>query len=57
MKNFALLGLGYIAERHLKAIQETNNNLLVAMDPHDSVGMIIFHIVSFIQIEVNLFHF
>ena len=40
MKNFALLGLGYIAERHLKAIQETNNNLLVAMDPHDSVGIL-----------------
>jgi UDP-N-acetyl-2-amino-2-deoxyglucuronate dehydrogenase len=31
---------GYIAPRHLQAIQETNNNLIAAMDPHDSVGVI-----------------
>jgi UDP-N-acetyl-2-amino-2-deoxyglucuronate dehydrogenase len=41
MKNFALTGLaGYIAPRHLKAIKETNNRLVAAVDPHDSVGAI-----------------
>src|SRR5690625_7817306 len=41
MKNFALTGLaGYIAPRHLKAIKETNNQLVAAVDPHDSVGII-----------------
>ena len=41
MKNFALIGAsGYIAPRHLKAIKETNNNLLAALDPFDSVGII-----------------
>lgn len=40
MKNFALIGAsGYIAPRHLKAIKETGNNLLVAMDINDSVGI------------------
>jgi UDP-N-acetyl-2-amino-2-deoxyglucuronate dehydrogenase len=41
MKNFALLGLaGYIAPRHLKAIKDTGNNLLVALDKTDNVGVI-----------------
>ncbi|MCL4118053.1 UNVERIFIED_CONTAM: hypothetical protein GTU68_038547 [Idotea baltica] len=31
---------GYIAPRHLKAINETNNQLLAAYDPSDSVGII-----------------
>lgn len=40
MKNFALIGAsGYIAPRHLKAIKETNNNLLAALDTFDSVGV------------------
>ena len=40
MKNFALIGVaGYIAPRHLKAIKETNNNLIAALDKFDSVGM------------------
>ena len=40
MKNFALIGAsGYIAPRHLKAIKDTNNNLLAALDPFDSVGV------------------
>ncbi len=40
MKNFALIGVGgYIAERHLRAIRDTNNNLLVALDKFDSVGI------------------
>jgi len=41
MKNFALIGAaGYIAPRHMKAIKETNNNLLAAFDKADSVGVI-----------------
>ena len=39
-KNFALIGAaGYIAPRHLKAIKETGNNLVAALDPFDSVGI------------------
>ena len=38
--NFALIGAaGYIAPRHLKAIKETNNNLVAALDKFDSVGI------------------
>ena len=41
MKNFAITGVaGYIAPRHLKAIKETSNRLLAAVDPHDSVGVL-----------------
>ena len=41
MKNFVLIGAaGYIAPRHMKAIKDTGNNLLAAVDPHDSVGII-----------------
>jgi len=41
MKNFAITGVaGYIAPRHLKAIKETGNNLISAVDPHDSVGIL-----------------
>ena len=44
MKNFALIGAaGYIAPRHLKAIKQTGNNLLVAMDINDSVGIMDSH--------------
>ena len=40
MKNFALIGAsGYIAPRHLRAIKETECNLLAAYDPFDSVGV------------------
>ncbi len=38
---FGLIGAaGYIAPRHMKAIKETGNNLLAALDPFDSVGII-----------------
>lgn len=38
-KNFALLGAaGYVAPRHMKAITDTGNNLVAALDPSDSVG-------------------
>ncbi|MBQ2376392.1 MAG: Gfo/Idh/MocA family oxidoreductase [Bacteroidales bacterium] len=40
MKNFGIIGVGgYIAPRHLKAIKETGNNLIVALDKNDSVGI------------------
>lgn len=39
--NFALTGLaGYIAPRHLKAIKETENKLVAAVDPNDSAGVV-----------------
>jgi len=41
MKNFALIGVGgYVAPRHLKAIKETGNNLIAALDKNDSVGIL-----------------
>src|SRR5665647_1895332 len=41
MKNFALIGAGgYIAPRHMKAIKDTGNNLIAALDKHDSVGIL-----------------
>jgi UDP-N-acetyl-2-amino-2-deoxyglucuronate dehydrogenase len=44
MKNFALIGAaGYIAPRHMKAIKETGNNLVAALDKNDSVGIIDSH--------------
>ncbi|NTW33532.1 MAG: oxidoreductase, partial [Bacteroidetes bacterium] len=39
--NFALIGAaGYIAPRHMKAIKQTNNILVSALDKHDAVGII-----------------
>lgn len=41
MKNFALIGAaGYVAPRHMKAIKETGNNLVAALDKHDNVGIL-----------------
>lgn len=41
MKNFALIGAaGFIAPRHLRAIKDTQNQLLLAYDPRDSVGIL-----------------
>jgi UDP-N-acetyl-2-amino-2-deoxyglucuronate dehydrogenase len=40
-KKVALIGAaGYIAPRHMKAIKETGNDLVAALDPNDSVGII-----------------
>ena len=40
VENFALIGAaGYIAPRHLKAIKDTGNILVAALDPFDSVGI------------------
>ncbi len=40
-KNFALIGAaGYVAPKHLKAIKDTGNNLVAALDNSDSVGIL-----------------
>lgn len=39
-KNFALIGAaGYIAPRHMKAIKETGNTLIAALDKYDGIGI------------------
>lgn len=44
MYNFALIGVaGFVAPRHLKAIKDTGNNLLAALDKHDCVGIMDSH--------------
>ncbi len=44
MYNFGLIGVaGFIAPRHLKAIKDTGNNLLAALDKHDCVGIMDSH--------------
>ncbi|HEY0740049.1 MAG TPA: Gfo/Idh/MocA family oxidoreductase [Chryseosolibacter sp.] len=41
MKRFALIGAaGYIAPRHMKAIKETGNILVAALDKTDNVGIL-----------------
>lgn len=41
MKHFALIGAaGFVAPRHFKAIKDTGNTLIAALDPHDSVGIL-----------------
>jgi UDP-N-acetyl-2-amino-2-deoxyglucuronate dehydrogenase len=41
MKNFVLIGAaGYVAPRHMRAIKETGNQLVAALDKHDAVGVI-----------------
>jgi UDP-N-acetyl-2-amino-2-deoxyglucuronate dehydrogenase len=41
LKNFVLIGAGgYVAPRHLKAIKDTGNDLLAALDKNDSVGIL-----------------
>ena len=38
---FALMGVaGFVAPRHLEAIASNNGELLAAMDPSDSVGIL-----------------
>ncbi len=38
--NFALVGAaGFVAPRHLRAIKETGNRLVAALDPYDGVGI------------------
>ena len=41
ISNFAMIGAaGYIAPRHMKAIKETGNKLVTALDKYDGVGII-----------------
>ena len=41
MANFGLIGAaGYIAPRHMEAIRATGHQLITAVDPHDSVGIL-----------------
>jgi UDP-N-acetyl-2-amino-2-deoxyglucuronate dehydrogenase len=41
MKKFALIGAsGYVAPRHMKAIKDTGNLLVAALDKNDSVGIL-----------------
>jgi UDP-N-acetyl-2-amino-2-deoxyglucuronate dehydrogenase len=53
--NFAVIGVaGYVAPRHLKAIYETGNRLIAAVDPSDSVGLLdryAFDVRFFTEIE------
>ena len=44
MKSFALIGAaGFIAPRHMKAIKDTGNTLVAALDKHDNVGVLDSH--------------
>ena len=53
--NFAVIGVaGYIAPRHLRAIRDTGNNLIAAVDLNDSVGLLDqfgFNVRFFTEIE------
>jgi len=41
VKNFAVTGVaGFVAPRHLKAIHDTGNRVVAAVDPHDAVGLL-----------------
>ena len=41
MKNFVLIGTtSFIAPRHMRAIKDTNNNLIASLDPSDNVGIL-----------------
>ena len=41
MKNFILIGAaGFVAPRHMRAIKDTGNNLIAALDKNDSVGIV-----------------
>jgi len=54
-KNFAITGVaGFVAPRHLKAIKDTGNRLVAAVDPHDAVGVLdrfSFDVRFFTEIE------
>lgn len=41
MKRFALIGAaGYVAPKHMQAIRDVGGELVAALDPHDSVGIL-----------------
>ena len=39
-KKYIIIGMGYVAERHLRAIKETGGELIACLDIHDSVGIL-----------------
>ena len=44
MADFALIGAaGFVAARHMRAIADTGHQLVAALDPKDSVGVIDQH--------------
>jgi UDP-N-acetyl-2-amino-2-deoxyglucuronate dehydrogenase len=55
VRNFALTGVaGYVAPRHLQAIEATGSRLIAAADPHDAVGILdrySFDVRFFTEIE------
>jgi len=61
MYNFGLIGAaGFVAPRHLKAIKDTGNNLLAALDKHDCVGIMDSHFPNadfFVEFERYDRHF
>jgi UDP-N-acetyl-2-amino-2-deoxyglucuronate dehydrogenase len=54
-RNFAICGVaGYVAPRHLKAIYDTGNTVVAAVDTHDAVGVLdrfSFDVRFFTEIE------
>jgi len=54
-RNIALIGAaGYIAPRHMKAIRDTGNRLVAALDKSDSVGIMdsyFFDVAFFTEFE------
>jgi UDP-N-acetyl-2-amino-2-deoxyglucuronate dehydrogenase len=54
-RRFAMTGVsGYVAPRHLQAIKDTGNELVAALDPNDSVGILdryFFDTKFFIEFE------
>ncbi|MBN2765047.1 MAG: Gfo/Idh/MocA family oxidoreductase, partial [Paludibacteraceae bacterium] len=60
MKRFALIGAaGYVAERHIRAIKETGNDLVCALDPFDVMGRMdsYFPEAEYLQSESELIAF
>ena len=53
--NFAVTGVaGFVAPRHLRAIRDTGNRLVAAVDPHDAAGLLdhySFDVRFFTEIE------
>jgi UDP-N-acetyl-2-amino-2-deoxyglucuronate dehydrogenase len=40
MKKYVIIGMGYVAEKHLKAIKQTGGNLIASLDLRDGVGIL-----------------
>jgi hypothetical protein len=57
LPNFAITGVaGFVAPRHLKAIIDTGNHIVAAMDPHDAAGNLdrfLFEVRFFSEIDAG----